>query len=26
MRVTAEVKKSFDPAGILEPGRMYAGI
>ncbi|MGO4403055.1 FAD-binding protein [Bosea sp. RAF48] len=26
MRVTAGIKKSFDPAGILEPGRMYAGI
>ena len=26
MRVTAVIKKSFDPAGILEPGRMYAGV
>lgn len=26
MRVTVGIKKSFDPAGILEPGRMYAGI
>ncbi|QEL23129.1 glycolate oxidase subunit GlcE [Bosea sp. F3-2] len=26
MRVTAGIKKSFDPAGIFEPGRMYAGI
>lgn len=26
MRVTAGIKKSFDPAGILEPGRMYAGV
>ncbi len=26
MRVTAEIKTSFDPAGIFEPGRMYAGI
>lgn len=26
MRVTAGIKTSFDPAGIFEPGRMYAGI
>lgn len=26
MRVTVGIKKSFDPAGIFEPGRMYAGI
>ena len=26
MRLTAGVKTSFDPAGVLEPGRMYAGI
>lgn len=26
MRVTAGIKKSFDPAGIFDPGRMYAGI
>lgn len=26
MRVTAGVKASFDPAGIFEPGRMYAGM
>ncbi|PTM38855.1 FAD-binding protein [Bosea sp. 124] len=26
MRVTAGIKQSFDPAGIFEPGRMYAGI
>ncbi|MBN9450717.1 MAG: FAD-binding protein [Bosea sp.] len=26
MRVTAGIKKSFDPAGIFEPGRIYAGI
>lgn len=26
MRVTAGIKKSFDPDGIFEPGRMYAGI
>ncbi|CAH1653646.1 Glycolate dehydrogenase, FAD-binding subunit GlcE [Hyphomicrobiales bacterium] len=26
MRVTAGIKASFDPAGIFEPGRMYAGI
>ncbi|MGH6781106.1 MAG: FAD-linked oxidase, partial [Sphingomonadaceae bacterium] len=26
MRVTAGIKNSFDPAGIFEPGRMYAGI
>jgi len=26
IRVTVGIKKSFDPAGIFEPGRMYAGI
>lgn len=26
LRVTAGIKTSFDPAGIFEPGRMYAGI
>lgn len=26
MRLTAGIKASFDPAGILNPGRMYAGI
>jgi glycolate oxidase FAD binding subunit len=25
-RLTAGIKASFDPAGILNPGRMYAGI
>jgi glycolate oxidase FAD binding subunit len=26
MALTRGIKKSFDPAGILNPGRMYAGI
>ncbi len=26
MRLTRDLKASFDPAGILNPGRMYAGI
>jgi glycolate oxidase FAD binding subunit len=26
LRVTAGIKSSFDPAGIFEPGRMYAGV
>lgn len=26
MRVSAGIKTSFDPAGIFEPGRMYAGV
>lgn len=26
MRVTAGVKASFDPAGLFNPGRMYAGV
>lgn len=26
MRVTGGIKTSFDPAGIFEPGRMYAGV
>ena len=26
MRISAGVKASFDPAGVLNPGRMYAGI
>jgi glycolate oxidase FAD binding subunit len=25
-RLTAEIKRSFDPAGIFNPGRMHAGI
>ena len=25
-RLTARIKSSFDPAGLIEPGRMYAGI
>ncbi len=24
--VTAKIKEGFDPDGILNPGRMYAGI
>ena len=26
MRVTAGIKASLDPAGVLNPGRMYAGV
>ncbi|HEX2727090.1 MAG TPA: FAD-linked oxidase C-terminal domain-containing protein, partial [Beijerinckiaceae bacterium] len=26
MQLTAGIKAAFDPAGILNPGRMYAGI
>lgn len=26
MRLTSGIKASFDPAGILNPGRMYAGV
>lgn len=26
MKITADVKASFDPAGLLNPGRMYAGV
>ncbi|HEX2555506.1 MAG TPA: glycolate oxidase subunit GlcE [Microvirga sp.] len=26
MRISAGIKASFDPAGVLNPGRMYAGI
>jgi glycolate oxidase FAD binding subunit len=26
MQVTAGIKTAFDPAGILNPGRMYAGV
>lgn len=26
LRVTSGIKASFDPAGIFEPGRMYAGV
>ncbi|HEY8566837.1 MAG TPA: glycolate oxidase subunit GlcE [Beijerinckiaceae bacterium] len=26
MRITSGIKASFDPAGVLNPGRMYAGI
>lgn len=26
MRVSSGIKTSFDPAGVFEPGRMYAGI
>jgi glycolate oxidase FAD binding subunit len=26
MRLTAGIKASFDPAGVLNPGRMYAGL
>jgi glycolate oxidase FAD binding subunit len=26
MALTAALKQAFDPVGILNPGRMYAGI
>ena len=26
MTLTAGIKTSFDPDGVLNPGRMYAGI
>jgi glycolate oxidase FAD binding subunit len=26
MQLTAGIKAAFDPAGILNPGRMYAGV
>lgn len=26
MKITAGIKASFDPAGLLNPGRMYAGV
>jgi glycolate oxidase FAD binding subunit len=26
MKLTRGVKASFDPAGIFNPGRMYAGV
>jgi glycolate oxidase FAD binding subunit len=26
MRVTRDIKAAFDPAGVLNPGRMYAGV
>lgn len=26
MKITADVKRSFDPAGLINPGRMYAGV
>jgi glycolate oxidase FAD binding subunit len=26
MRVQAGIKATFDPAGVLNPGRMYAGV
>jgi glycolate oxidase FAD binding subunit len=26
MSLTAGLKRAFDPVGILNPGRMYAGI
>ncbi|HEY8381932.1 MAG TPA: glycolate oxidase subunit GlcE [Microvirga sp.] len=26
MRITSGIKASFDPAGVLNPGRMYAGV
>lgn len=26
LRVTSGIKTSFDPAGLFEPGRMYAGV
>jgi glycolate oxidase FAD binding subunit len=26
MRITSDIKAAFDPAGVLNPGRMYAGV
>jgi glycolate oxidase FAD binding subunit len=26
MRISRDIKASFDPAGVLNPGRMYAGV
>jgi len=26
MRITKGVKKSFDPDGVINPARMYAGV
>jgi FAD/FMN-containing dehydrogenase len=26
MTLTAKLKQAFDPAGILNPGRMYQGL
>jgi glycolate oxidase FAD binding subunit len=26
MQLTADIKTAFDPAGVLNPGRMYAGV
>ncbi|HKH33038.1 MAG TPA: FAD-binding protein, partial [Beijerinckiaceae bacterium] len=26
MRITRDIKAAFDPAGVLNPGRMYAGV
>jgi glycolate oxidase FAD binding subunit len=26
MRITAGIKAAHDPAGIFNPGRMYAGV
>jgi glycolate oxidase FAD binding subunit len=26
MRITRDIKTAFDPAGVLNPGRMYAGV
>ena len=26
MKITAGIKASFDPDGLLNPGRMYAGV
>jgi glycolate oxidase FAD binding subunit len=26
MKVTSGIKQSFDPDGIFNPGRMYAGV
>jgi FAD/FMN-containing dehydrogenase len=26
MKLVQAIKKAFDPAGVLNPGRMYAGV